>query len=293
MTRIATTVLLCLLPIFAVPALCQKPRTVAGTYVYHAPENVSPEEARRIALDRAKIQALAEAFGTIVSQTNTTSVRNQDGHSDVDFLSVGGSEVKGEWIETLGEPQYEISYEEGMLVVKASVRGKAREITSAPIGIRAKLLRNGTDDRFESAEFHEGDALFLSFQSPVDGYLVVYLLDASQSAYCLLPYRQQSAMAYPVKANRNYLFFSAKDAPREEAALVDEYFMTCDRSTERNQLYVVFSPHEFCKPVGNDAGTALPRTTKAADFQEWLAKNRKHDAGMQNQILPILITNGM
>ena len=72
-------------------------------------ENISLEEAKRIALERAKIQAIADEFGTIVSQSNTTLVSNRNGESSSDFFSLGGSEVKGEWIETIGQPEYEIS----------------------------------------------------------------------------------------------------------------------------------------------------------------------------------------
>ena len=83
----------------------QKLKTVEGEYTYHASENVTLEQAKRTALDRAKIQALADVFGTIVSQYNATQVKNTNGHSSIDFTSIGGSEVKGEWIETIGEPE--------------------------------------------------------------------------------------------------------------------------------------------------------------------------------------------
>ncbi|MDE6689492.1 MAG: DUF4384 domain-containing protein, partial [Prevotella sp.] len=175
--------------IFTIPVFSQKMKTVEGEYTYHAPENVTLEEAKLTALDRAKIQALADEFGTIVSQTNSTHIQNGNGKSDIDFLSIGGSEVKGEWIETTGEPQYHISYDQGMLVVKVSVKGKAREIVSAQMEIKTKVLRNGTEDKFESDEFHDGDDLYLSFISPVSGYLAVYLVDAEQKAFCLLPYQ--------------------------------------------------------------------------------------------------------
>ena len=70
-------------------AFSDKIKKVEGEYTYYAPENVTIEEAKRIAIDRAKIQALADAFGTIVSQTNTTRIENGTNGSNVDFLSVG------------------------------------------------------------------------------------------------------------------------------------------------------------------------------------------------------------
>lgn len=270
-------ILLLLSVLFTIPVFSQKMKTVEGEYTYYAPENVTLEEAKRIAFDRAKIQALADAFGTIVSQTNATHVQNRNGSSDIDFLSIGGSEVKGEWIETVGEPQYDISYEQGMLVVKVSVKGKAREIVSAQIDIKAKVLRNGTEDKFESDEFRDGDDLYLSFVSPVSGYLAVYLVDAEQKAYCLLPYRSQTDGIYKVEANRRYVFFNIKEAPAAERQFVDEYVMTCSRSSEYNQIYVIFSPQPFAKATDNTSAETLPRELDFEDLQKWLVNIRRKD----------------
>lgn len=273
------------------PVFSQKIKTVEGEYTYHAPENVTLEEAKRTALDRAKIQALVDAFGTIVSQTNTTRVENSDGKSATDFLSIGGSEVKGEWIETTEEPYYNISYDQGMLVVKVSVRGKAREIVSAQIDIKARVLRNGTEDKFESSEFHSGDDLYLSFVSPVNGYLAVYLIDAEQKAYCLLPYRNQTDGIYRVEANHRYVFFSEKQATRADVPFVDEYTMTCNRSSETNIIYVIFSPNAFCKAVDNRSADMLPRELPFGDLQKWLTNCRVKDKDMRMVLETINIRN--
>lgn len=276
--------------LFTIPVFSQKMKTVEGEYTYHAPENVSLEEARRTALDRAKIQALADEFGTIVSQTNATRMKNRNGRSDIDFLSIGGSEVKGEWIETEGEPEYDISYEQGMLVVRVRVRGKAREIVSARVDIKACVLRNGTEDKFEADEFRDGDDMYLSFVSPVSGFLAVYLIDAERNAYCLLPYRSQTDGIYKVEANRRYLFFRIKEAPEREQEYVDEYTLTCSRASEHNQIYVVFSPQSFAKAVDSSAAETLPRQLAYADFQSWLTRCRKHDKEMQTIMKPLIIS---
>ncbi len=264
--------LLLLFVLFTLPVFSQKMKTVEGEYTYYAPENVTPEEAKRIALERAKIQALADAFGTIVSQTNSTHVKNSNGKSDIDFMSIGGSEVKGEWIETTGEPLYNISYEQGMLVIKVSVKDKAREMVSAQIDIKVKVLRNGTEDKFESDEFHEGDDLYLSFVSPVSGYLAVYLVDAEQKTYCLLPYQNQEDGIYNIKSNKRYLFFNKKEAEKVLTHLVDEYTMTCSKETERNTIYIVFSPNAFAKACDNSVSEDLPRALSYVDFQKWITK---------------------
>ncbi len=262
-----------------------------GEYTYYVPENVTKEQAMRIALERAKIQALADEFGTIVQQTNVTKIHSTDGKTSTDFFTLGDSEVKGEWIETTDKPDYEISYVENTLVVTCRVKGKAREIVSAQIDFRAHVLRNGTDDKFEDDDFKSGDALYLSFKSPVSGYLAVYLVTDDNMAFCLLPYRGQDSGIYPIEANRRYVFFSEKDASQTERSFIDEYYMTCESSQEHNLIYVVFSPNQFAKAADISTKEELPRQLSFEDFQKWLTKCRKYDNDMNLRRIPITIKN--
>lgn len=272
-------------------AVAQKTERVTATYTYYAPEHVSIEEARRVALQRAQLQAIADAFGTIVTQSNATRVRNENGKSDVSLLSLGASEVRGEWLRTDGEPEYDIAYEDGMLAVTVRVKGLIREIVNAAVDFQAKVLRNGTEDRFEGEEFRNGDDLYLSFRSPVDGFLTVYLLDAEGTAYCLLPYRNDTGGRVAIEGNRHYVFFSLDDVPAEERSIVDEYTMTCSRDGELNQIYVIFSPQLFTKAVDYAGEGLQPRELPYEEFQEWLFKCRKQDPEMRVEVKGILIND--
>lgn len=267
-------------------AFAQKVKTVEATYTYIAPDNMSPAEARRTALERAKVQALADAFGTLVSQTSSAIVNNREGQSTVDFLSIGGSDVKGEWIETLSE-DVKTEIQQGSLIFKASVRGKAREIVSSPLDLKVHLLRNGTESKFESSTFRDGDDMYLSFSAPVDGFLAVYLIDDDRQAFCLLPYRNQTDGIFPIAAGEHYTFFHTESAPQNMRSLVDEYYMICNRETEQNAIYVIFSPKKFIKASDRAGEGVLPRTLPYADFQKWLTKCRTHDTDMNVRIIPI------
>lgn len=278
-----------LLYILALPVFGQNLKTVEGEYTYYAPGNVTIEQAQKTALDKAKIQALADEFGTIVSQYNSMRMENSNGKSSTDFTSISDSEVKGEWIETIGEPIYDTKFEGGALVVSVKVKGKAREILSAAIDFKAHVLRNGTEEKFKDDTFFNGDDLYLSFTSPVAGFLAVYLVDADNQAFCLLPYRNQTTGIYPIEANRHYLFFHEKSAPSEERPLVDEYVMTSERSSEHNQIYVIFSPNQFVKAVDGNLNDGLPRQLSSEDFNKWLANCRKKDTSMTLQMIPIMI----
>ena len=269
----------------------QKVRKVTGTYTYYAPENVTMEEAKRTALERAKLTAIADAFGTLVLQSNSTMMNNENGRSDSRFLSLGGSEVRGEWIETTKEPEYKISYDKEMLVVAVTVSGRIREIVHAGVDVVAKILRNGTEEKFESSEFRSGDDMYLYFQSPVDGYLTVYLLDeTTQEVFCLLPYRASGEGAYKIEHDKPYVLFSAEKEARNPNE-VDEYTMTCSRETEFNDLYIIFSPNPFTKANSKDImNEAFPRLLSYEEFQRWLVNNKKKDPRLITRSLDMIIT---
>ena len=267
----------------------QKTKKVHGEYIYHAPENVSIEQARQTALSRAQIQALGDEFGTVVAQHNATLMNNTNGSTHTDFTSLSSSDVKGEWLETIGEPKYEISYEQGMLVVKCSVTGKARAIVAKQNNYVAKILCNGIEDRNEGENFKSGDDLYLAYQSATKGYLAVYLIDDNKNAYCLLPYQSSKDGKVEVDANTRYVNYNQKTAKTLVKSYdVDEYTMTCDKASETNYIYIISSPNPFIKAIDN-AVEGLPRELKYDDFQKWLSKNRTADKDMQVEIKTIVV----
>lgn len=270
----------------------QRTAKVSATYTYYASETISIEEAKRIALDRAKIQAIADEFGTIVSQSTSTVITNKNGESDTQFFALGGSDVKGEWIETIGNPEYQLKFENHFLVVTCLVKGKVREITSSKIEFTAKTLRNGTELRFEDVNFRNGDDLYLYFRSPTNGYLATYLLDElTQTIYCVLPYKAQSISAYPIEANKEYVMFSRKEADKSERPIVDEYVLSCENDKEFNTLYILFSSTQIGKRNGfDDSIEDKPDNISFEDFKSWLSRTLSKDSNIQFQEINISIS---
>lgn len=111
--------------LFSISSYPQKIKTVDGEYTYVVPESVDLEKAKNIALERVKIQLIADEFGTVVSQSNSTLVKNENGKSNIDFMSIGGSEVKGEWIETIGNPIFKTEINGEQLIVKVWIKVKS------------------------------------------------------------------------------------------------------------------------------------------------------------------------
>ncbi len=259
----------------------QRAKDVSAEYTYVAPANISLSEAKRIAAERARIEALAIEFGTNISQTNTTQIKNSESDSRLDFLSIGSSEVKGEWLRDTKEPEYEISLGDNEIIVKVTVWGEAREIKSAAVELDVAILRNGKAKNYASEEFTEGDDMFVYLKSPVDGYTAVYLVDEEQEAYCLLPYSQDGSGQFKIKGGKDYIFFDVDQGKtQEERDMIDQLTLTCAKDIEHNQIYVIFSSEEFVKANDTQRDELIPRSLPFKDFQKWLTKNRISDRNM-------------
>lgn len=135
------------------------------------------------------------------------------------------------------------------MIINVRIKGKIREIVSANVDFKALVLRNGTDDKYEDDNFKSGDDLFLSFTSPISGYVVVYLVDNDGTAFCLLPYQNQEQGNVKVNAKERYVFFSERLSPKDLKPYVDEYTITCLHTQELNQIYVIFSPNTFARAI--------------------------------------------
>ena len=255
-------------------SFAQKTVKVKGAYTYYAPENVTLEEAKRTALERAKITAIADVFGTLVTQNNSTILINKNGKSDSQFFSLGGSEVKGEWIETTKGPIYDVSYENGILVISVEVHGVIRELTSSSIDCIAKILRNGMDEKYESTDFRNGDDMYLYFKSPIDGFILAYMFDETTNQVVrILPYIKSSFGSFPVKGDKEYVFFKKESRMDYQT---DEYTMTATQPIEFNTLYIIFSPTKIIKTNDkSDESHDGIRVLKYEDFNKWLVGIKK------------------
>lgn len=270
--RVLLITFVCILGTLGVTA--QKTKTVSGEYEFYAPETMSLDEAKRLALEQAKIVALSESFGTVVNQSNASVISNTDGDSNVKFRSLTGSDVKGEWIENIGDPVYSVSHGDHFTSVKCKVKGRAREISGARIQYEYQILRNGKDKRFQALDFRDGDDMYMYFRSPVDGYLSVYLLDeASQTVYSILPYKRMRGSSFEIEKDRDYVLFSIDEAPADIRDTVDEYQLTCEDDKEYNTVYILFSTDKLYRGNGYTSGDVeIPDNIPFLEFRTRLGK---------------------
>lgn len=277
----------------------QKTKTISGEYSYYADPNMSVKEAMVAAIENARLQAIAHEFGTLLTQnTQQQDVVTNNRESNF-FMQLNSMEVKGEWIRDVDEPKTTREIlDDGTLIINARVKIEARAISNEAIDFDVKVLRNGTDLRFVDTNFKSNDDLYIYLKAPVDGYVAIYLIDETPTAYCLLPYDRDNDGQQPVKRNKENVFFSPDMASEGDRNMVDELKMTCsDELMELNQLYVVFSPNPFTKAIDCEGGERisdellLPRQLSYKDFSKWLSKQRARDPQMGMQIVRLKVQN--
>ena len=299
--------------------LSQQKVKTSGEAQVELTENRSRQDVKKEAKDMATVNALERAFGSVIIQGNSTYISNVNTGKKTEtnsvFNMIANTSVKGEVVEVISEKYEDVKgYKviEGKKIevtdILCKITIKARELAEPPVDFTTFPLAC-TNINCKTTSFAENDDFFLYFLSPITGYLSVYLDDKGYSQR-LLPYKNMPVeyeSGMPVKADREYVFFSKKpehnyfeDKDFEE----DVYTLYSDSKKDINRLFIIFSKTPLNKPklVSNvktgqltkqelDEGYTMPKTLKSENFQKWLNKNRSYrEKDMQVDIIDITIT---
>jgi len=273
----------------------QKAVPVCGQTTYHVPETQSQADAKRTAIERARIQALADEFGTVVSQTNTMSMHSAGGQAQTDFNSFSANDVRGVWIEDTREPEIKMTYENDQLVIFAKVCGKAREIKGSQVELLVETLNYGSSAGKQNPtrkgevtdRFRNNDFFGVHFKSPVNGYVALFIRDDNSGmVYTQLPYQGADGYARTVRSNQDYVFLNNED-PDYARLFGESVILTTERTVEHNTLIVVFSKNPFNLSLSEQG--RFFQETELPKFQKWLHDLRKHDAAVQVQEIVLTI----
>jgi len=280
---------LTVLGLAAAPAAFGNDKVLTGEATFYAESYHSMNDCRDGALQKARVNALAAEYGRTVSD-HTTSVDQTSGRGEENFFqALSTTEVRGEWIADVGEPKFDVSLgNDGLYVVKCTVRGKTRPFSNEAVEFKATVLRNGDGARFADTGFKSGDVMRVLFQAPVDGYLAAYLACPDGNVYTLLPYLSSNGADAKVKGGKEYVLFSPVTKDLGEP---DEMKLVTSDPVERNQLYVVFSPNPFSRVNDTASEGNAPRSLSFKEFSSWIAKARSRDPKMGMVMTPITITN--
>jgi hypothetical protein len=259
--------------------------------------HVSIEQTKQKAINAAKINAIENAFGSIVLEGNSLYTVNKQEGTKLEFNQIFNSisdvYVNGDWIKDIEKPVIERHLKGDDIYFSAKVKGLIRELKNTSVNFSAKAL-SCEKKTCETEIFNNGQDFYLFFKAPSDGYLSVYLdIPVEHTTYRLLPYKQEAGLgSVEVKADEEYVFFSPSKASPQKRARVDELSWSLnDKNTpENNKLFVLYRPKEpIEKPVlskGDNPNVMqkqieLPLYLKSEDFQMWMQQLRGRNQDIQ------------
>jgi hypothetical protein len=289
-------ILLILVGITTTCARAQKTKEASGEYKLRIEKNVTEEFAVNKAIEKAKINAIENAFGTVINQGNAVYVKDvttgTQTQSDMVFTSIADVLVNGEWIATLDEKK-DFYEEDGFRWVKINIKGKVRELTKIPFTPESYTL--GCNNKKCSTDvFNSGQELVVYFKAPNNGYVTIFLDDTKQVQRLLPYFNYNTSNTYEVKADQEYYFFSNTD---KKDKTVDNIELFTSDNMEQNRLQVLFSKQDFGKPLlsknnsedVNGMKYAMPMSTTIENFQSWLQKIRSYNRSIELQTILITI----
>jgi len=283
----------------------------SGTAQVEFPDTKSKTEVLKEAQELAEIDALERAFGRVIVQGNATYVSNvntgQKTETFSSFVMKGNSYVKGEVIEVM-DTSYRVvtgtkriqgkqqNYQELIFTITV----KARELNEIPVEFNTYPLALPNPKAIKT-EFKSNDFLYLYFNSPVSGYVYVFL-DDNKDAYRLLPYRSMPSayeLGMPVEADKEYIFFSTRKEhnyiTEDPYFTEDQYQLVTTGAHELNRLYIIYSPQPMVKPAFSKQESltelTLPLSLPSGDFQKWLIRARSMSKQVQYKPIDITIVN--
>jgi hypothetical protein len=159
----------------------------------------TPDEARRLALDRARRAALEEVAG--VDVRGSTVIYNADLINDMVMTGTGGL-ITGQdiFLNECGE-------EDGRLVCTVKIRAEVSVLErpeEAPFRIKATVVRAGGRGNKDIVLFQDGDEVQVRVKLDRKGYLSIFAVDQSGRVSLLFP--NKYGMDSQVEAQEKFVF---------------------------------------------------------------------------------------
>lgn len=248
------------------------------TYILGDNEDITIRQARLIAIEMARAEAIKKEFGVTVNSDQITGEIAIDDKETSMFMFEAQSSVQGEWLGDSQQPQVTISTDGQNMMFTAHVSGKAREILRGATDLKWQVMtEDESGHRYPTDVFNSGQRLYVDFRSPIDGYVAVYLVSPDGSTSCLLPYPKDGTGLFKIRHNTNYTFF---DRSSDYDPTVKYYKLSTDKLQEYNQLCIIFSPNPFTKCLDRVVDPRKPNALSYNDFSKWLLQQQRNDKDM-------------
>jgi hypothetical protein len=205
-------------------------------------ENITPDEARQIAINRARISAIESKTGVRIH--GSTMIKDYNLMADV--------------VQTLSQgyiiDEKIIKWEQGLIPLNKGGQGVILPLTTYKVYLSACVAGVGEKDpyfrleaRLNKPAFTEGDEAVITIKSSKDSYLNIFNLTAEDKINLIAP--SVILPIIPIKANNEFRF------PPEGFGLVMSVIKDKKRSSECFIIVATKEPYDF---IGINNNSPLP-----------------------------------
>lgn len=250
----------------------QKEKEVKASYSMELPKNITMEELEQRCVEQARLKAIGEAFGFVVSETTVDNTQESNAGFNNSFAVLTKTNVQGEWLRDKTEPQVNWEPSGKTLKLTANVHGVIREF---PRTGKAKIEIHLSNDKLMSNEvtqFKNGQDLFASFQTSSKGQLSVFYVDHStEEVYRLIPSATSNDLnTVEVQSDKIYqLFQTSSPFPENKSIPGLELGLPAGKTIQMDELVFIYSPADIRKPSLTYNADAKMYLMKFTDFDEW------------------------
>jgi hypothetical protein len=298
-----TVLLAVLIALNSVSIAQNKPEKVSGTFKMKIESYMSDDQAKFVSLEQARLQAMADEFGTKISQSTSSRIEssNQSG-TNTRFSSIANSFVNGIWLDDSKDPEFQFFTAGDERWIACTVQGNAKRTTKKDIDFIAKPL-SCPEPGCVKQDFKNREQFYFYFRSPIAGFLSLYVDDES-NCQMILPYQSMKSSTFIIEPDKDYIFFSPKHNHTGNASDTDPIEWFTNDESEIDLLYVIFSTQEFYKPNVKDDDRAyqnttnlargtyrdFPKFTSSKEFRKWLNENLTVNDNMFLEVVDISIS---
>lgn len=261
-----------ILSVTQISLFAQKEKDVKSNYSLELPKNVTMEQLEQRCIEQARLKAIGEAFGFVVSETTIDNTQENKAGFNNSFAVLTKTNVQGEWLRDKSEPQLNWEASGKTLKLTATVHGVIREF---PKTGKAKIDIHLSNDKLMSNEvtqFKNGQDLFASFQTSSKGQLSVFYVDHStEEVYRLIPSATSNDLnTVEVQSDKIYqLFQTSSPFPENKSIPGLELGLPAGKTIQMDELVFIYSPADIRKPSLTYNADAKMYLTKFTDFDEW------------------------
>lgn len=243
---------------------------VSGEGIYYLEGSDNLANARKMAVEIARSNAMASVFGTAINySTYSHSNESTNGNNNNSFSSLMRSIQTGVWIRDINEPEVTSFMDgESSIGFKAKVRGIVRPLISLPVETQGRVFvgkNNNVEESYETDQLKRGDEFYFVFKAATDGFVAIYVVDEDEVVCKAAPIGSESAPLQIIKAGK-------------ETILRDDYIKNIadlshpETRQVNNRIVYVFSPNKFTLPLSDDAdlSSGLPAVMDFTKFHSWL-----------------------